>query len=45
MKTKPRRRKPYRPPRIATDRIYEKYGLACGKDSAMIPNCAMNIKS
>lgn len=45
MKTPGKKRKPYRLPRVTTDRIYERYGLACGKNSPMDPNCVKNIMS
>ena len=46
MKPKPRaRRRPYRAPQVSTERIYERYGLACGKQNPMDPNCLKNIMS
>lgn len=39
------RRKPYAPPEIRTDKIFERYGLACGKDNPMVPACIKNIMS
>lgn len=44
MKKEKRRRK-YRPPQVVTDKIYERYGLACGKANPMDPNCIKNIMS
>lgn len=45
MKGKPRRRRAYRPPKVVSDRIYERYGLACGKSNPMDPNCIKNLMS
>ena len=46
MKPRPtRKRKPYRAPAVTTERVYERFGLACGKANGMIPNCSMNLMS
>lgn len=45
MKKEPKKRRPYRAPKVATERIYERYGLACGKEVPMVPNCSMNLMS
>ena len=45
MKKPTKGRKSYQPPKVTTAKIYERYGLACGKNSPMDANCLKNIMS
>ena len=41
MKRKPKKRRDYRAPRVTSDVLYERYGLACGKGNRAIPQCRL----
>jgi hypothetical protein len=39
-----KKKKPYKPPVIRTDKVYERKSLACGKSSPMSFACIANPK-
>ncbi|MBI2900381.1 MAG: hypothetical protein HYY17_09355 [Planctomycetes bacterium] len=43
--TPARKKRPYRAPTVATEKVYERFSLACGKSNSMVPNCQMNLMS
>ncbi|MHC4607729.1 MAG: hypothetical protein ACYTAF_12510 [Planctomycetota bacterium] len=40
-----KKKRPYARPRLVTTPLYERYGLACGKDNPRIPGCLRSFKS
>jgi hypothetical protein len=45
MDPKPKRKRPYKPPTIRTDKVYERRALACGKNGSIGGfNCSRSPK-